>query len=259
MIEIRDMKILDKPYQCGSIKAGWEKVKGYLTLNEAQVLYDCAKLAPSNGQAVELGSYYGRSSLVISQVRPLFCIDNWTTGAETSTGPENPGDIMPDFIANIAGTACLPIRGQTVDVGKTFAQPIAFLFIDASHDYESVRADMDAWLPKLIPGAIVVFHDYQPNFPGVVKAVGELSKDFKPLMKGDACIAFKFVPPRIEAKQDKKLAILLSLSSAFSYMLLNEFVFSFCGFAGKNEAGFETARIQNMEAVSFGAYAPRRE
>lgn len=49
-----------------------------------------------------------------------------------------------------------------------------FVFIDASHDYDSVRADIQAWLPKVRQGGMVLGHDWNPErFPGVIQAVTE--------------------------------------------------------------------------------------
>lgn len=50
---------------------------------------------------------------------------------------------------------------------------IDFVFIDASHDYESVKADIAAWTPKVMPGGMVLGHDWSPHFPGVAQAVTE--------------------------------------------------------------------------------------
>ena len=49
-----------------------------------------------------------------------------------------------------------------------------FVFIDAQHDYKSVRQDIIAWMPKVKKGGIVSGHDYQRKFSGVMQAVDEL-------------------------------------------------------------------------------------
>jgi hypothetical protein len=41
-----------------------------------------------------------------------------------------------------------------------FKEPIDLLFIDADHDYEAVRADLCAWMPKLIPNGWLFLHDW---------------------------------------------------------------------------------------------------
>ena len=49
------------------------------------------------------------------------------------------------------------------------------LFIDALHDYESVRDDISYWQPKVKHGGIICGHDYENRrFPGVKQAVHEV-------------------------------------------------------------------------------------
>jgi predicted O-methyltransferase YrrM len=48
------------------------------------------------------------------------------------------------------------------------------VYIDASHDYESVKEDVLNWLPKVKKGGIICGDDYTPGWPGVVKAVNEI-------------------------------------------------------------------------------------
>ena len=47
-----------------------------------------------------------------------------------------------------------------------------FVFIDASHDYNSVKGDIEYYTPKLKPNGWLCGHDM--DFPGVNKAVNEL-------------------------------------------------------------------------------------
>jgi predicted O-methyltransferase YrrM len=46
-----------------------------------------------------------------------------------------------------------------------------FVFIDASHDYESVLQDMRSWYAKVKPGGIFAGDDHDSNWPGVTQAV----------------------------------------------------------------------------------------
>lgn len=54
-----------------------------------------------------------------------------------------------------------------------------FVYIDARHDYDSVREDIGLWLPKVRPGGVIAGHDYvdgvfaQGEF-GVKRAVDEI-------------------------------------------------------------------------------------
>ena len=53
-------------------------------------------------------------------------------------------------------------------------QSLDFVFIDAQHDYEAVKQDIQLWRPKVKPGGLLSGHDYDPKFPGAMKAVNEM-------------------------------------------------------------------------------------
>ncbi len=76
------------------------------------------------------------------------------------------------------------LRMKTVYAASLYGdKAFDFVFIDADHTYEGVRADIDAWLPKVRPGGWLMGHDFNPNdFPGVVQAVTET---FEPRTYGD--------------------------------------------------------------------------
>lgn len=48
-----------------------------------------------------------------------------------------------------------------------------FVFIDANHDYEPVKADIAAWKPKIRKGGVLAGHDYKNGWKGVDYAVKE--------------------------------------------------------------------------------------
>lgn len=53
------------------------------------------------------------------------------------------------------------------------------VFIDALHDYESVKQDIALWWPLVREGGYLCGHDYQHRFPGVMRAVAEAFPLFK--------------------------------------------------------------------------------
>ena len=60
---------------------------------------------------------------------------------------------------------------------KVDDESLDFVFIDAQHDYDSVKRDIELWKPKVKPGGLLSGHDYQPRFDRVIRAVDELIED----------------------------------------------------------------------------------
>ena len=71
-------------------------------------------------------------------------------------------------------------KKSSLSAAATFdADSIDYVFLDAAHDYESVRADIAAWWPKIKPGGWFAGHDY-------THAEGSLVRSF--LGMGDAAV-----------------------------------------------------------------------
>ena len=47
------------------------------------------------------------------------------------------------------------------------------VFIDALHDYASVMQDISLWWPLVREGGFLVLHDFNHNWPGVMRAVAD--------------------------------------------------------------------------------------
>jgi hypothetical protein len=47
------------------------------------------------------------------------------------------------------------------------------IFIDAAHDYESVKKDIRLWWPKIREGGILIGHDANHKWPGVERAIAD--------------------------------------------------------------------------------------
>ena len=142
-------------------------------------LCDWAKENTEGNIAIEIGSYLGESAEIISQYyKVLWCIDPW--GMDFQGIPAK--DI---FLKRFPGVFSLEgsITGRgNIVYAKEGTSPLAatnfndvdFVYIDGNHGYAEVKADIQAWLPKVKHG-VIAGHDYDPVIqPGVVKAVDEV-------------------------------------------------------------------------------------
>lgn len=105
------------------------------------------------GVGAEIGVERGNfSRLILSQWRgSLHCVDMWEHEGIYATACDS---LIPEKRSNM-------IRGASVDVAKTFADgALDFVYIDADHDYEHCKQDIEAWFPKVRHGGLVAGHDF---------------------------------------------------------------------------------------------------
>ena len=68
------------------------------------------------------------------------------------------------------------VKKSSVEASKDFKDgSLDLVYIDAAHDYESVKQDILTWLPKIKKGGFIAGHDYRydPNI-GVYNAVNDI-------------------------------------------------------------------------------------
>lgn len=69
------------------------------------------------------------------------------------------------------------LRWDSAEAAELFDEPLDLLIVDADHSHEGVMRDLEAWLPKISPGGLVMLHDYDakdaPNLWVGVKAAAD--------------------------------------------------------------------------------------
>jgi len=152
-----------------------EGINGWTTEEE---LYWLAVHAKEMKSVVEIGSHKGRSAEVLLKncQGDVYCVDLWD-GLVEMQGKRHPvfdgEELYKEFLNNVKGYKNLKVmRGDSIEMAKKFnGNLVDMTFIDAGHDYKSVKADIEAWLPKT--RKIIAGHDYALEWPGVVQAVNE--------------------------------------------------------------------------------------
>ncbi len=86
-------------------------------------------------------------------------------------------DVAPDYhtYMEIFNTPAVYFTAPSFLVAPLIANGVLDLvFIDALHDYDNVKVDIERWLPKVRKGGIICGHDYGMDLcPGVTRAVHE--------------------------------------------------------------------------------------
>lgn len=66
------------------------------------------------------------------------------------------------------------IKLPSVEAARN-VEPLDFCYIDAAHDYTSVKSDIESWWPRIKSGGVLGGHDFDSANPDVVKAVIEFA------------------------------------------------------------------------------------
>lgn len=166
------------------------EIEGWMEEDELEWLYKAGCHART---AIEVGCFMGRSTAAILagqrdsyQYPPvefpapiLFAFDTFDGGGtvrEEEVAGRGRGWLQRIFTNNMFDRGLLGFHSVDVTTMKNREFYISrgeadMLFIDARHDYNSVRADIKNWSPLVRPGGIISGHDYHESWPGVIKAV----------------------------------------------------------------------------------------
>ena len=148
-----------------------------------------AHRAAVHNNIVEIGSFMGRSTRALAEntLGTVTAVDTWAGSDEEQHRKllegHGPNWLYDEFRANMAGLTNVAMVRQSslTAAANLYAGSAQFdmIFIDASHDYENVCADIRAWAPLLKEGGLLCGHDFHNGAPGVMRAVDELLQGYK--------------------------------------------------------------------------------
>lgn len=133
---------------------------------------------------VEVGSWMGLSTRLMAEglrsrslSGTVVAIDTWL-GSPEHVGDERLETLFEQFVSNVKHANLeayiVPFRISSAQGGHFLESKgvlADIVYIDAGHEYESVKLDIDVFWRLLRPGGVMIFDDYA--WPGVKRAVDE--------------------------------------------------------------------------------------
>lgn len=150
-----------------------------------------------NSHFVEVGCWKGKSVcfLAVEAINSgkkikIDCVDTWDY-VPTSSEIKEPmfNNLYEIFLENVKPIAdnINIIKSISWDAASLYEdESLDFVFIDAGHDYESVKKDISSWYPKIKKQGIIAGHDYHYNV-GVYPAVNEFFSDKGKINTQNSC------------------------------------------------------------------------
>jgi len=160
-----------------------EQVQGFMPRDEGRALYDAAMRYLDGGIGVEIGTYCGKSTLLLGAAAQqtssvLYTIDHHHGSEEHQAGWEYHDASLVDEVTGLFDT--LPTFRRTFDtagledhvvavVGKSpvvargWRAPVQFLFIDGGHSEDAANQDFDGWAKWVTAGGALAIHDVYPD------------------------------------------------------------------------------------------------
>ena len=147
-----------------------EAPEGWLTDAQAERLRARAAAAGA-GTIVEIGSFRGRSTIVLARAAaPGASVVAIDPHAGSDRGPQeigadsDRGDADHDaFIANLAAAGVSDrvrhVRKMSADALGDVDGPVALLYVDGAHRFRPARDDVARWGARVAPGGTMLVHD----------------------------------------------------------------------------------------------------
>lgn len=144
-----------------------------------QMITECV---PEKGTVLEIGVFLGESTRIFldsGRVSFITCVDAWTNGVDPTdltTVNYDLSQIEVDFDRNLSSYLGRyeKVKGNSLEVASQFPDKhFDLVYLDASHEYASVKREIELYLPKVKDSGYIAGHDYDSPYHGVARAVAE--------------------------------------------------------------------------------------
>jgi predicted O-methyltransferase YrrM len=140
------------------------EIPTHMTPQERLMLLQIGLNAGQSFTALEIGSYLGASTAFLALAATqrdgnVHAVDTWTN---IGMGAEGERDTFTEFLRYTAPFRqyITTHRGDSIEIARRLGSiRCDLLFIDGSHNYDAVVADLRAWLPSLKPSGTLAMHD----------------------------------------------------------------------------------------------------
>jgi hypothetical protein len=153
----------------------WEGVYGWLNENQGRWLFEMASSTTLDGDIVEIGSAYGRSTVCLAWGARLtdrgkvYAVDPHIGGIafrEQLGEAKDSYSSLDGFLRNIIRFGLQEWVDPAVMTSEEALRQwtgtqIRLLFVDGWHTYDAVRHDIVSWAKHVISGGVIAMHDYQ--------------------------------------------------------------------------------------------------
>lgn len=151
--------------------ASLAEVQGWMTEGQARRLWDRSSVLAEGARVVEIGSYHGRSAIVLATASlpgvEVVAIDPHAgndRGPQQITGPAEDGQRDHEqFLANLERAGVLKrvrhVRRPSQEAGTEVEGAIDLLYIDGAHRYVPARDDIREWGERVREGGTLLIHD----------------------------------------------------------------------------------------------------
>jgi len=149
----------------GTFEQAWgvaEHIPGWLTRDQAKVLWEAVHRLPPGAGIVEIGSHQGRSTVVLGRAARdrgvrLTAVDPFVDGRLFGGEPTRGKFERNIAAAGLAGVVEL-VTEYSTRLRPGWTRPFDLLYIDGKHDYWTFTDDL-RWSQHLTAGGEILVHD----------------------------------------------------------------------------------------------------